>query len=244
MRPQSLDRLKALVLILMAIFFAEKLASGKLFYYIGPRFSWLSLVAVALFIILAGSYNLVGERHSEEEHDHQDHNHSRVPFGSLLITALPLILGTIIPPSPLGASAVATRSTANAAASIGSSDQVLTTLPARRNVLDWVQAMNADPDPAALNGQQADVIGFVYRDPRFENDQFLLARFTLTCCVADAMAIGLVVQSPEAQRLTADSWVRVQGLFAEGEVDGEPTPILLAEDISPVQQPEQPYLYP
>lgn len=244
MRPQSADRLKALILILMAIFFADKLISGKLLYYIGPRFSWLSLVAVALFIILAGSYQLVGKPHDDDAHDHEDHTHSKAPIGPLLITALPLILGTIIPPSPLGANAVAARSPANSAAVVGSSEQALTIVPTERNVLDWVRAMNVDPDPGALNGEEADVIGFVYRDGRFGNDQFLLARFTLTCCVADAMAIGLVVQSPEAEQLTADSWVRVQGAFIEGKADGKPTPVLVAEDITPVQQPEQPYLYP
>jgi putative membrane protein len=244
MRPQSLDRLKALLLILMAIFFADKLVSGKLFYYIGPRFSWLSLAAVAMFIILAGSYNLVGERHDEGGHDHQDGHRGKAPVGPLLITALPLILGTVIPPSPLGASAVATRSAANITATIGGGGQALTIEPAERSVLDWVRTMNADPAPAALNGERADVIGFVYRDARFGKDQFLLARFTITCCVADAMAIGLVVQSPEAGQLIADSWVRVRGAFAEGKLDDEATPILVAEDVAPVQLPEQPYLYP
>jgi putative membrane protein len=244
MRPQTLDRLKALLLILMAIFFANMLVSGTLFYYIGPRFSWLSLVAVVLFIILAGSYNLIGDRHDDAAHDHEDHSHSKAPIVPLLITALPLILGTVIPPSPLGANAVAARSTASTTATIGGSEQVLTIVPAERNVLDWVRAMNAEPDPAALNGEEADVIGFVYRDGRFSDDQFLLARFTITCCVADAMAIGVVVQSPEAEQLTADSWVRVQGTFTKGKVNDEPTPVLVADDIAPIQQPEQPYLYP
>ncbi|MBN1426990.1 MAG: TIGR03943 family protein [Anaerolineae bacterium] len=244
MRPQTLDRLKALLLILMAIFLADKLVSGKLFYYIGPRFGWLSLVAIVLFILIAGSYNLVGKQDGDDDHDHIDHQHSKGALGPLLITALPLILGTIVPTSPLGASAVSTRGTVSTTTAIGGSERVLTIVPDKRNVLDWARAMNANPDPAALNGEQADVIGFVYRDSRFVKDQFMLARFTITCCVADAMAIGLVVQSSEADQLTADSWVRVQGTFTEGELHGEPIPVLVAEDITPVQPPEQPYLYP
>lgn len=244
MRPQALDRLKALVLILMAIFFADKLVSGKLFYYIGPRFAWLSLLAVVLFIILAGSYNLAGKQSSNEDHDHEHHQQSKVPISPVLVTALPLILGTLIPPSPLGASAIATRSVSNNAGIAGGSEHTLTTVPAERNILDWVRAMNAEPDPAALNGQTADVVGFVYRDVRFGQDQFMLARFTITCCVADATAIGLVVQSPEAEQLTDDSWVHVHGTFTEGSLDGEPAPVLVADEIEPVQPPEQPYLYP
>ena len=241
MRPQSLDRLKALILILMAIFFTDLLVSGKLFFYIGPRFSWLSLLAVILFIILAGSYKLVGKPSSDVDHDHQ---HGKAPIGPVVTTALPLILGMLIPPSPLGASAISTHSVGNNTGIAKSNDQLLTTVPSERNILDWVQAMNTNPDPAALDGQPADVIGFVYQDNRFDTDQFLLARFTITCCVADAMAIGLVVQSPEAERLTADSWVRVQGTFVEGKLGDTLTPVLMAEDIAPIQAPEQPYLYP
>jgi uncharacterized repeat protein (TIGR03943 family) len=113
-----------------------------------------------------------------------------------------------------------------------------------RTVLDWVEAMNSNPDASALDGQSADVIGFVYHDPRLAANQFIVARFAITCCVADAMAIGIVVESPRALELKSDSWVNVKGDFKAGNVNGQATPVLLANDILPVQQPEQPYLYP
>jgi uncharacterized repeat protein (TIGR03943 family) len=123
------------------------------------------------------------------------------------------------------------------------SDTVLFTVAAERNVLDWVRAMSANPDPAALNGEEADVVGFVYRDIRFGENQFMVARFTISCCVADATAIGVVVASEEASSLEQDSWVRVQGTFHEGALNGEPMAVLVAEDITPVEPPEQPYLF-
>src|SRR5437868_7141343 len=99
MTQRAGTRLKALILILMAIFFAQKFASGKLYYYIGPRFAWLAIVAVALLIVLAGAYNLTGKGDDEHQHDHDhaDHEHShdasgeRASVWSLVVVALPLV---------------------------------------------------------------------------------------------------------------------------------------------------------
>jgi putative membrane protein len=253
---RTANRLRALILILMAIFFAEKLVSGTLYYYIGPRFGWLSIVAVALFIALGGSYNLVGREKDEDDHEHDhehdehhdhnhDHEHGQVMVWSLLIVALPLILGVAVPSRPLDASAVSTRGVSTGLASAADvGDTVLSIVPSERNVLDWVRAMSANPAPDALNGQEADVVGFVYRDIRFGEDQFMVARFAITCCVADATAIGVMVQSPEAAQFETNTWVQVVGTFGEGTLEDEATPVLFADAITPVNAPEQPYLFP
>lgn len=244
MLPQSADRLKALILILMAIFFAQLFVSGRLFYYIGPRFSWLCIVAICLFIVLAGAYKLVDREGNDTHHDHEDTGtvQPRTSIWSLLIPALPLILAVIIPSRPLGATAALTRGV-SIGASLGSA-ATLNVEPSARTVLDWARAMSELTDPAALDGQSADVVGFVYRDVRFAKNQFMVARFTITCCVADALAIGVVVNAQNASQLTDNSWVHVKGTFAKGELDGKAMPILTASDIAPVQPPEQPYLYP
>lgn len=246
-------RLQALIMVLMAIFFAQKFWSGQLYYYIGPRFGWLSLVAIVLLISIAGAYNLTRRSDGDQEHHHDhgdydphehDHGESR-SIWPLALVALPLILGIAIPPTPLGASAVSARGMATGiAVAADETASTLTIIPSERNILDWVRAMNEDPDPAALAGQEADIVGFVYRDVRFADDQFMVGRFTLTCCVADALAIGVVVQANDAAEFPADSWVRVTGTFESGTLDGDSLPVLVATDVTPVQQPEQPYLYP
>ncbi len=244
-----LNRLKALILILLAIFFFQKFYSGTLFYYIGPRFTWLAVVAAMLLIALAGSFNLVDLQHSEAgvplHRSEHDPGHEQANAWPLLIVALPLILGWLIPARPLGANAVPNRGISTSVATAAdTAASTLTIVPSERNVLDWVRAMSQSPDPAALTGQQADVVGFVYRDVRFADNQFMVGRFTLTCCVADATAIGIVVQSEDSSQFAADSWVRVRGTFAEGVLDGNPLPVLFASEITPVEPPEQPYLFP
>jgi putative membrane protein len=72
----------------------------------------------------------------------------------------------------------------------------------------------------------------------------MVARFTVSCCVADASAIALPVRTDQAATLTADSWIRVQGSFEVGEFRGDLAPILVATSIEPITQPDHPYLYP
>lgn len=258
---RTLTRLKALVVILTAIFFAQKYASGTLYYYIGPRFGWLTLVAVLLLIMIGSAYDIArpmrrvrektdegepGTHENEHAHDHtHEHAAGRASVWPLLIMLLPLALGVAIPARPLGASAIASRGIAtDVAVTAGDGERMLTIVPGERNVLDWVRVINTSPDPAALDGEEADVVGFVYRDVRFADDQFMVARFTITCCVADASAIGLVVQAEDAGHFAEDSWVRVQGRFAPGSFYGGDLPVLIAEAVTPVQPPEHPYLYP
>ncbi len=250
MTVRAFTRFKALLLILMALFFAEKYVSGKLYFYIGPRFSWLAIVAVGLLILLAGSYNLVEGQKGRDPSTHKhEHPYSgpvdRTAVWSLVMVALPLVLGVLVPARPLGASAVPNRGvTTNLAVAADRNSDTLSVVPAERNLLDWVRLISANPDPGALNGEEADVVGFVYRDPRFASDQFMVARFTITCCVADALAIGVVVSADEAAEYPPDTWVRVRGTFQEGYLDEAAVPVLMADEITPVQPPEQPYLYP
>ena len=108
-----------------------------------------------------------------------------------------------------------------------------------------MKAFNESDNADEFNGQLADLIGFVYRDIRFKDKPlFMVARFTVACCVADASAIGVTVQSNDAAKFTPDSWVHVKGKFQTQTQDGQKTPVLIADSIEPTNQPEHPYLYP
>jgi putative membrane protein len=203
------------------------------------------------------------EPHEHDEHDHHDHaehdhlhdhdphaghQHGAAPSWPILaLVGLPLILGLVVPAKPLGASAVGSSgvSTSFSAVQGSGSTTQLNVAPTDRNVLDWVRAFNGTSNVQEFNAQQADLVGFVYRDVRFKDDaHFMAARFTISCCVADATAIGVIVQAPNAAKLDQDSWVHVKGKFQVQDFDGQQTPILVAETVEPTNQPEHPYLYP
>ncbi len=189
------------------------------------------------------------DEHHAHEHSH-DHAHSHAPsWPKLALIAVPLIVGALVPARPLGAAAVGTMGVSNTFTSVSSNTtQLVAALKPsnERNVLDWIRAFNNSSNVDEFTGQQADLIGFVYRDIRFkdETQQFMVARFALSCCVADASAIGVTVQFPEAAKLVQDSWVHVTGKFQVQDVGGQRTPILIAQAVDLTQQPAQPYVYP
>jgi putative membrane protein len=232
---------KTTLLFGLGLYFVYNIASGNLTNYINERFSWLSYIAAILFLLLAVSsvLKLLRNEH-HHDHDHDDHNHEAISWSMLAIVAIPLVLGTLIPSRPLGADAMNGDFNMNA---VG----VTTTVsfekpPLERNVLDWIRMFNTSDDLSLFNGQEADITGFIYRDDTFTENQFLAARFTISCCVADAVAVGLPVAWDE--NIPSDTWVRVQGRFELGEFRGEPKPILRPTSIEIVEQPEHPYLYP
>jgi uncharacterized repeat protein (TIGR03943 family) len=238
--------LKALTLIGMGLFLYSRFFSGTLLFYINGRFIWLTLAAALGFILVGASYRYRA-RSAHREHDHAGHQHGKLNWGGLILVALPVFLGVLIPPKPLGAAAMVNRdisikSLTSAAAPETSS--VLAKPKKEKNILDWLIEFRSTTDLTAFEGQEAKLVGFVYRDERFAKEEFMVSRFVLSCCAADAAPIGILVRSPESASLADDTWVEVIGYYEIGHFGEEEMPILMAETITPTDLPQQPYLYP
>jgi uncharacterized repeat protein (TIGR03943 family) len=238
---------KTILLLGLGLYFVYIIASGNLTNYINVRFAWLSYLAAVLFLLIGvgSAYDLLKGHHHEHHHDHDhehDHNHGQMSWWVLGIVAVPLVLGTLIPSQPLSASAVGGNISIKAVAV--DSAAAFSKAPKDRNVLDWLREFNTSTNPASFDGQEADVIGFVYREPTFPKNTFMVARFAITCCVADASAIGLPVLYDKAATLTDGDWVRVAGAFKAGDFRGTSVPILQVKTLDKVPQPDHPYLYP
>jgi uncharacterized membrane protein YcgQ (UPF0703/DUF1980 family) len=52
------------------------------------------------------------------------------------------------------------------------------------------------------------------------------------------------VQSPESQQLTNDTWVEVTGSFVSSKLESWKLPIVTAQQVTKIDVPSQPYLYP
>ena len=248
----------------LGLFLFSRYANGSLSYYIHPRFNVLTLLTAAGLVVVAIAYGreylLKGESHHEHQrgdyhahddhhHDHQhahDHSHDLSWLG-LALLAIPSILGFFVQPRPLGASALSNREV-----SVGTLSSVrapegsyFTTIATsgERNIMDWLYAFQNARDPGAFDGEEAHVIGFVYRDDRFDADTFMVSRFTVSCCVADAAPVGLIVRWPKTPELADDEWVEVTGPFEVGRFGDTTVPILVADSVVKTDPPAQPYLY-
>lgn len=231
------NALKALVLLGLALLLYARVRDGTLFFYINPRFAGLTFLAMIALIALSAARSAAVAEQSG------DHSH-QAGWGTLLLLALPVILGTLVPPTPLGSAALTNRSVTTSSLDTAGTTVTLASALAERDLLDWLQAFDEAPDPAALAGQPATLIGFVHHEEFLEEDQFMLSRFVIVCCVADAIPVGMIVRWPGAADLAADEWVEVQGTFEVMALDEGALPVIVAERVTPTEMPYQPYLYP
>lgn len=273
MRRQAPPAFAALVLVGLGLFLYSRWSGGSLNFYIADRFAPLILAAAA-GLVLVGLVlarrpgTLAAAAGSDQAHPHEggpdraqghghdhDHSHGQGRHGwlGLLLVAAPMILGLALPPRPLGASAMAGRELRLDGAGLSSStvafERRLRSPQAGRNILDWLYSFQLAADKSSLEGEAVDVVGFVYRDEQrlgggSEQPGFFVSRFTLSCCVADASPVSLLVRHADADSLASDAWVRVKGRLKVETLGGRQLPVVEAEDIQPVPVPAQPYLYP
>lgn len=237
----SKQTLKAFLLLAMGLFLYSRFLGGTLQFYINERFVWLTILAAIGFIIVGLSYRY------RPQCEHHGHTHGDLSWTGMLFVLAPIILGLLVPARPLGANAMSNRDVSIDSLTSVSAPNIETVLQkpkGERNILDWLTDFWAAQDPSAFTGQEAEVVGFVYRDDRFAEDSFMVSRFIVSCCAADAAPLGLVVRSEDASAFPDDQWVRVKGIFEVGQLDGREMPILAANILAPTDIPNQPYLYP
>lgn len=236
--------LKTTALIALGLFLYTRIVNDTVLFYINERFVSLTMAAaIGLVLVGLGFFFYNGNTH---DHDH-NHEHDAMNWWGLLIVVIPIILGLLVPPQPLGASALDTREinigTLSSVAPPNTDQTRQGIVSGERNILDWLYDFQRISDISTFTGQEAHVIGFVYRDERFAENTFMVSRFTVSCCVADAAPVGLIVSWPEGDALLEDQWVDVSGQFASGEFADTQMPILLASDVLTIEPPSQPYLY-
>lgn len=251
--------IKTLLLVAMGVFLYSRIANGTLYYYINERFSIFTLIGVGGLLLLGLGYRWErsgvkaqdgGGTHHHHD-DHHGHSHA-LTWAGITVIALPIVLGLAVPPQPLGAAALANRditlSMNESALPSGLRHREKASVD--KNIMDWWQEFRSAPPSAegmpgaTMLGEQVQVSGFVYTDEQYGADHFLVTRFVVSCCVADANVLGLLVQLPDGIALEDDQWVEVQGTFVANNIEGWMMPVIEATAITTIDVPNQPYLYP
>jgi putative membrane protein len=205
---------------------------GQLSYYIHPRYSLLVVVAGLVLLLMAA----VRLRSAFAE------DGGKGPGWGYLLLATPLLLGALVPARPLGADTLAGRGVElNTVADSGRLARLSDDTSAW-NLLDWGTVLSVRGDE--LTGSPADVVGFVFHDAALGPDAFYAVRYVVTCCAADGAGVGLPVVWAGGASLPENGWVRVRCSIDRATLDGAEQPVLRAESVEPVPQPENPYLYP
>lgn len=158
-----------------------------------------------------------------------------------------LILGLLVPISPLGS----TTASQKGVKFIQDGSIVPASLPALlpeqpvlaitdENHVKYVTACYENT--AAFIGKDICLKGFVYRPDQLPG-HFLVARFEISCCAADAVPSGLFVEWVTNQDIKNDSWVEVHGKLATFDYLGNKLPIIKATQVIPIKPLASPYVY-
>jgi uncharacterized repeat protein (TIGR03943 family) len=216
---------RGLALAAWAAFFTVLWATGEADRYLGARTTWVVpfgavLTGATALVLLARGRSGVALSRGEA-------------WGTLTLIA-PILAVLTIPHAELGAAAAERRATSPAVAK-----RLVKSKP-RVSGLSYAHVMAAQgpvPQPGVRPGVQVRLVGFVMRRPGTRPGLFQVARFFITCCIADAMPLYVTVDPPQAVP-PRDAWVVVSGPLERrrGEL------IIAAEEVTRIRPPAHPYL--
>jgi uncharacterized repeat protein (TIGR03943 family) len=174
------------------------------------------------------------------------------------LLALPPLALVLIAPPALGAFAASrqsiqpppTRQASSAEQAAGGADSGLfpPLLPSSDGAavpLTLAEYMVRDPEaPHTLADVRIRLVGFVTpQEPG--RDGYLLTRFAINCCAADATALKVAIHGDPVPR-APDTWLEVEGRWQQRTSDdpdrpSSETPLLVAESVRETEQPAEPY---
>jgi len=116
--------------------------------------------------------------------------------------------------------------------------------PEERSLIEWVRTLNVYPEPDAYIGQKAKVQGFVIHSKELPDNYFLVSRFIITCCAADAYPVGLPVKLNSSRATFApDTWWEIEGQMITETLAGKRQLAINANSLKPIPEPKNPYDY-
>jgi putative membrane protein len=94
-------------------------------------------------------------------------------------------------------------------------------------------------------GRRMNLSGFVYRQDGMKDNQFVVGRFAVQCCSADAAPFGVLVEYDRAKMWANDTWVRVSGTLQKTTYEGQDIMMLKVDQVTKLETPkDKQYVYP
>jgi uncharacterized repeat protein (TIGR03943 family) len=108
---------------------------------------------------------------------------------------------------------------------------------------DWAGALSADPNPKDYEGKPVILTGLVLHNPSSMPPGYIMVlRYQVTCCIADARPIGLIVRDTSNGALKDNQWVKVTGIMGAAAYQGQQIAVVLPKRIVPTRA-GNPYMY-
>ena len=228
-------KLVAVILITLSVWLCKLWWFNELNYYILPRFNILALIT-SIFGIISGSLMIFRVNIFETVAQ----SVSRENLISWLVFTMIIFVAQ---PAPLSSESVTQRGVETDLSQVQVSTPVDFSIDsAQRRFADWIKILSTSDNVRQFSGEAVQVTGFVYRPKEALETEFLLARFVIRCCSADARPVVLRVKTDQAMGLKPDTWITLTGQW---QTDADPSqPLYVAvKTLQIVDQPIDPYIY-
>jgi uncharacterized repeat protein (TIGR03943 family) len=222
----------ATLTVVVGVLLARLAITGTFQRYVRPGMGpWL--VVAGVLLALLGT--IVLWRHRRGDDDHSAHHHGGEQVAWLLLA--PVLALLLIAPGALGAFSL---SRTGSAVTVRSGGGVFTELdptapPHDMSLLEFNQRAFEGTDGASFNGATVRLVGFV---APADGGGFLVARYSIACCAADAAAAAAQVVGWDGAVPRQDAWIDVTGTFQPG---GAERPRIVATSVTPIPEPDDPY---
>ncbi|CAG9611895.1 Putative two-component membrane permease complex subunit SMU_746c [Bacillus rhizoplanae] len=112
------------------------------------------------------------------------------------------------------------------------------------NDTNYIAAMDIiGRDVLGFKGKEVTYSGFVYHDKEVEGNNVVVARYGITCCVADATVWGMIASGEGITELQDETWVTITGILDETTYRGALFPLVKVNKVEKIAAPKQPYVY-
>jgi len=238
---------RALIIFGFAYFLMHIVSTGDVRLYIHPRFIPGLKIAYLFFYALA----LVQFVNTLKPQDFHGHGLER-GWGMYFVFTVPLLLGLLIPPKALSSYMVSQKginlSNNQQFRGMTFSSETIYNFAANWNPVITDRTFMFSMHVLALQPQSfvnknIEFVGFVYKNKEFYKNHFLVARFAITCCTADAQVLGLMCVSDKADDFIKDDWVRVKGIIKTENDQLGTYPLVEVSSIEKIPPLKMPYVF-
>lgn len=138
--------------------------------------------------------------------------------------------------------------TSNLATTYKTEEQVVKSMLGQRKLQvkdkDYVQTMNViGQNVNGFKGKEITFLGFIYKDKDVAGNKAVVARYGITCCIADASVWGMIVTGQNVEKIPEETWVKITGLLDETTYKGTVFPLVKVNKIEKINKPTDPYVY-
>jgi putative membrane protein len=231
------------LLLATAVVIAKLFATGQMRYYLSSSFDWLTALT-AVILAIVGGLELSGAYRSRA---HTVAGHGEIDgVLALGVAAVPLLVSMFISPRALGTDALGGTQASQLVLAYAEGPPPTVSAAAPRQPIGDVPDLLSYLRQAGEGGvgQHVHVRGLVTRSGDLPDNQFVLVRYAIVHCVADAQPMGFLIAFTDGADLSANRWVEVDGTLASEPRGSDRLVAIRATQILNSDEPPDPYVSP